>query len=162
MATITNKLATQVLQKAFDNSKVGEGTLKKQESPFHEMLENAKENFDFADALGIRSDQSSLGGKAQVTSAEQIPFEGGEEGFRRFETTNGEKLMNLLGDFNQQQTHMDTVINEVLYGGKKFSNQELLVIQAHVFRVAQMTEMTVKSVELAVSSFKGVMNTQIQ
>ena len=45
---------------------------------------------------------------------------------------------------------------------KKFSNQELLAIQAHVFHVAQMTELTVKSVELAVSSFNGVMNTQIQ
>lgn len=162
MVDVTNKLAGKVLQKAFENSQTQNQPGVNGESPFQDMLNSMKEDVNFAEILGVTDNKIMPNGKAQTMSAESISFKGSEEGFARFENSTGEKFMNMLSDFNQQQTQMDGLINEVMYGGKKFSNQELLAIQAHVFHVAQMTELTVKSVELAVSSFKGVMNTQIQ
>jgi len=71
-------------------------------------------------------------------------------------------VVDLLGDVNKGQMQMDSMVNQILYSGKKFSNQELLCIQAHVFHFAQMTELTVKVAEQGVSSVKSVLNTQIQ
>jgi len=163
MSVVTNKLATQVLQKAVENSQVENKPLQNGQSEFYNMLQNTGEEMGFAEVLGITPENQLLpNGQTQAISAEAIPFDATGEGLKRFEPTGGEKILDMLSDFNQQQMHMDNLVNEVLYGAKKFSNQELLAIQAHVFHVAQMTELTVKSVELAVSSFKGVMNTQIQ
>lgn len=163
MTEISSKLASQVLEKAFTNSQAegGAAGANPETSPFSEMLQDTMTNMDLSDILGTKDNLILPKGQAEAISAEGIPFDS-KEGFDRFEVNGGDKLLNMLGDFNQQQMHMDNLVNDVLYGNKKFSNQELLAIQAHVFHVAQMTELTVKSVELAVSSFKGVMNTQIQ
>jgi len=67
----------------------------------------------------------------------------------------------MLSEVNKGQMQMDSLVNHVLYSGKKFSQQELLVVQAHVFHYAQMTELTVKVAEQGVSSFKSVMNTHV-
>jgi hypothetical protein len=72
------------------------------------------------------------------------------------------KVVDMLGDVNKGQMQMDSLVNHVLYSGKRFSNQELLVIQAHVFHFAQMTELTVKVAEQSISSVKSVLNTQVQ
>lgn len=160
MTIVTDKLATQVLQKAFENTGTQSAPVQSETSPFQQLLENTWEDVGLSDMLGGKNPTLQQGA-TQAVSASEIPFNT-EEGMRRIQPEGQETLVKMLADFNQQQTHMDSMVNEILYGGKKFSNQELLAIQAHVFHVAQMTEMTVKSVELAVSSFKGVMNTQIQ
>lgn len=162
MSTIASKLATQVMQKAVESTQSEAKPLNNStQSSFSEMLQNTGEEMAFADLLGLSPNQLLPGGETQALSAETIPFDSSEMG-QAFQPGGGEKVLDMLADFNQQQMHMDNLVNDVLYGKKRFSNQELLAIQAHVFHVAQMTELTVKSVELAVSSFKGVMNTQIQ
>jgi hypothetical protein len=74
----------------------------------------------------------------------------------------GERILDMLGEVNKGQIQMDSIVNHILYSGQKFSSQELLVIQAHVFHFAQMTELTVKVAEQGVSSLKSVFNTQVQ
>lgn len=161
MTVIAEKLAAQVVQKAVENTQAEAKPLANNgQSSFAELLQNTGEEMGFAEMLGM-NDSQSLSGQTQALSAESIPFDGNGNG-NPFEPAKGQKFVDMLADFNQQQMHMDNLVNDVLYSGKKFSNQELLAIQAHVFHVAQLTELTVKSVELAVSSFKGVMNTQIQ
>jgi len=162
MTVIADKLAAQVVQKAVENSQVQNQPQQNSTSPFAEMLQQTGEGMGFADMLGMTDNQLLPNGQAQAVSAESIPFDMSQNEVSQVEPSGGQKITEMLSDFNQQQMHMDNLVNEVLYGGKKFSNQELLAIQAHVFHVGQMTELTVKTVELAVSSFKGVMNTQIQ
>ena len=159
--TVTNKLATQVLQKAYENSAAQGPSQPQGQSAFQDMMQNTQEAFDFADAVDLGSNQVP-DGKVQAMSAENIPFKISDGAAQNFEPSGGQKVVGMLSDFNGQQMHMDNLMNEILYGEKKFSNQELLAIQAQVFHVAQMTEMTVKAAELTVTSFKGVMNTQIQ
>lgn len=160
--TVTSKLATQVVQKAFENSASQSTPATQGQGSFHDMLQNAQETFDFADIMGVEDYKMMPDGKTQAMSATEIPFEFSEEAGKQVQPSGGEKVTDMLADFNEQQLQMDRLVNEVLYGEKKFGNQELLAVQAHIFHVAQMTEMTVKAAELTVSSFKGVMNTQIQ
>ncbi len=160
--TVTNKLATQVLQKAFENSQTQTTPLTQGQGAFQDMLQNTQEAFDFAEMLNAGGNQMVPDGRVQAMSASEIPFQVSEGTGSAFEPGSEKKFVDMLSDFNQQQNHMDHLVNEIMYGEKHFGNQELLVIQAHIFHVAQMTEMTVKAAELTVSSFKGVMNTQIQ
>lgn len=160
--TVTNKLATQVLQKAFENSQTQNTPLAQGQSQFQDMLQNAQETFDFAEMAGLGGNQLVPDGQVQAMSADAIPFQVSDGAGVAFQPGGGDKFVDMLSRFNEQQNHMDHLVNEILYGAKNFSNQELMAIQAHVFHVAQMTEMTVKAAELTVSSFKGVMNTQIQ
>lgn len=162
MTVIADKLASQVVQKAIENSQVQNQPQQNSTSGFAEMLQETGEGMGFADMLGATDNQLLPNGPSQALSADSIPFDMSQNEVTQVEPSGGQKLTEMLSEFNQQQMHMDNLVNEVLYGGKKFSNQELLAIQAHVFHVGQMTELTVKTVELAVSSFKGVMNTQIQ
>ncbi|MDP2599977.1 MAG: hypothetical protein Q8P84_04490 [Deltaproteobacteria bacterium] len=162
MTVIADKLATQVVQKAVENSQVQNQPQQNSTSAFADMMQEMGGGMGFADMLGMTDNQLLPNGQAQAISAESIPFDMSQNEVSQVEPAGGQKITEMLSDFNQQQMHMDNLVNEVLYGGKKFSNQELLAIQAHVFHVGQMTELTVKTVELAVSSFKGVMNTQIQ
>lgn len=159
--TVTSKLSSQVLKKAMENA-LPSPAQQTSGQPFHELLQSTQEAYDFADMLGVGDHQLLPDGRAQALSAETIPFDFSSGAEQKFAPGGGEKIVSMLADFNEQQMHMDGLINEILYGKKRFSNQELLAIQAHVFHVAQMTEMTVKAAELTVSSFKGVMNTQIQ
>ncbi|MDO8526544.1 MAG: hypothetical protein Q7T03_02530 [Deltaproteobacteria bacterium] len=163
MTVVGAKLATQVVKKAMENSQseAAKPLQNGQGSSFQEMLQNTGEEMGFADMLGIETEMKP-GGQSQAISAQAIPFDADGAAQNHSAPSGGDKVVSMLADFNQQQTHMDGLVNEILYSNKKYSNQELLAIQAHVFHVAQMTELTVKSVELAVSSFKGVMNTQIQ
>lgn len=161
--TVTSKLGSEVLKKAMENSLSPEKAMQQPgASPFQDLLQSTQEAYDFADLLGAGDYQLLPDGRAQVISAETIPFDMSQGAEQKFAPTGGEKIVNMLADFNEQQMHMDSLINEILYGEKRFSNQELLAIQVHVFHVAHMTEVTVKAAELTVTSFKGVMNTQIQ
>jgi hypothetical protein len=67
----------------------------------------------------------------------------------------------MLSEVNKGQLQMDSMVNEILYSGKKFGNQELLAIQAHIFQFAQMTEMTVKVAEHGIGSVRTVLQTQM-
>ena len=162
---ISAKIASQALTKAFENSQAetSKAPAAQGGNNFSEMLGQADAHAQIMDILGVEQKSQILpGGKVNSLSAADIPLEQGMQSVNPPNSTGGEKVMSMLSDFNNQQSQMDLLVNQIMYGDKKFSNQELMAIQAHVFHIAQMTEMTVKSVELAVSSFKGVMNTQIQ
>jgi len=158
---VVTKLNKQALDKAIDKS------LDKANGPggssFKDMFNEISSGQDFADKIGID-------GNAQVDPTVHMESLGGEGfSFTPDESATsigkpdaGEKVVDMLGEVNKGQMQMDSLMNHVLYSGKKFSNQELLVIQAHVFHFAQMTELTVKVAEQSVSSVKAVLNTQVQ
>jgi len=98
----------------------------------------------------------------KVLGGESINFDASQETFGIGEPNTSQKLVDLLGEVNKGQIQMDSLVNNILYSERKFSNQELLCIQAHVFHFAQMTELTVKIAEQGVTSIKGVLNTQVQ
>lgn len=164
MSEITSKIASQALTKAIENTaKETRQISPNQEGSFHQMLQNADQEYGrFMNVMEMGENQLLPKGNIEAISAEGVSLDSGAAG--QFDTGSdaGRKVVQMLEDFNHNQVQMDNLMNHVLYSEKRFSNQELLAIQAHVFHLAQMTELTVKSVELAVSSFKGVMNTQIQ
>ena len=161
MADIAGKIATQAITKAVEKSQEGTQAPKATGDAFSKMLQNAQGDFDFANMLGVGNNKALPTGKVESLSAEGIPFDAKTVTHAEGSTA-GQKVVGMLSDFNQQQSQMDTLVNQILHSEKKFSNQELLAIQSHVYHLAQMTELTVKSVELGVTSFRGIMNTQVQ
>lgn len=160
--TVIGKLSTEALGKAVMKS---DETIApaSQGSSFKDMLAEMDSGADFANTLGI-------GNEPDISPASNLSTIGGDgvsftpaEGMTNLSSPQAsEKVLDLLGEVNKGQMQMDSLVNHVLYSGKKFSNQELLVIQAHVFHFAQMTELTVKVTEQAVSSVKSTLNTQVQ
>lgn len=160
---VVSKLNTEALGKAVVRSdettrSVGQGT------PFQEMLTQMDSGLDFAQGLGMGNldqDPSPLG-QMQSLGGDAVAFSPVEDVSNLSSPEASDKVLDMLGEVNKGQIQMDSLVNHVLYSGKRFSNQELLVIQAHVFHYAQMTELTVKVAEQGVSSVKSVLNTQVQ
>ena len=158
---VTNNLATKVLQKAFENTKVQNQTPQSGQGNFSDLLKNAQESIDLPKSLGIGENRFVSNASAEALSADQIKVDA-ESVATQFQKSDSSPLVDMLSDFNSSSHRMDTMMNDVILSGRKYSNQELLVMQAQIFHMAQEVELTVKVAELGVSSFKGVMNTQIQ
>jgi len=158
---IISKLSTDALNKAVTKS---EGAVRpaEQSSSFKQILDNTDVGFAFAEQLGITDSPLSTTGSMQSLSGESVSFSAGEAVASKDAPGTTQKLVDLLSEVNKGQMQMDSLVNNILYSGRRFSNQELLVIQAHVFHFAQMTELTVKVAEQGVSSVKAVLNTQVQ
>lgn len=156
---IVSKLSSEALEKAVKKSDVDP---LRGGSSFKDILNNVESGKVFAEELGIGQDITAPTTNLQSLGGQDISYKPGDEvvGISRPETT--KTIVDLLGEVNQGQMQMDSLVNSVLYSEKRFSNQELLVIQAHVFHFAQMTELTVKVAEQGVSSVKSVLNTQVQ
>lgn len=160
MNPIAAKAGTQALTKAIDkaehlNKPLSSGT------GFKDLLNNMQSATEFADMVGIRSNSIDPTGNMKSLSAGEVgftPVEGVSE-------TGGpdvsRKVVDMLSDVNHGQMQMDSMINQILYSDRKFSNQELLAVQAHVYHYAQMAELTVKIAEHGISSTKQVLNTQV-
>jgi len=159
--SVVGKLNAQALKKAVEksNNEAG-GTGASQ--PFSQVLQDASSGGnDFANMLGI-GETSPTDNGLDAMSAESISFDpmtnitevGAPEG--------SSKVLHMLSEVNKGQNQMDSLVHHVMYSGKRFNNQELLVIQAHVFHFAQMAELTVKVAEQGVSSVRTVLNTQVQ
>lgn len=134
-----------------------------QGSSFKDTLSAMEDSTNFANMIGMDPGQDiSPAAQMQTLEADAIEFTPTQETTSLSKPEASEKILDMLGEVNKGQMQMDSLVNHVLYSGKKFSNQELLVIQAHVFHFAQMTELTVKVAEQGVSSVKSVLNTQIQ
>lgn len=159
---ILEKLSTEAITKAASKS-AGTPTSASQGPSFKDILTSMDSGADFANMLGIGDSQvSSLTSGMEVLSGEGIPFVPHQDAVSLSGPETSEKVLDMLGEVNKGQMQMDNLVNHILYSGQKFSNQELLVIQAHVFHFAQMTELTVKVAEQGVSSVKSVLNTQVQ
>lgn len=162
---IVSQLNSSALGKAVGNSE-GISKVAQQEQSggsFKEILAQMDSGADFAADLGLAGKQD-IAPTTQMASlgGENISFTPTEQATEVGKPEASEKIIDMLGEVNKGQMQMDSMVNHILYSGRKFSNQELLVIQAHVFHFAQMTELTVKVAEQGVSSVKAVLNTQVQ
>lgn len=134
-----------------------------QGSSFKDMLAQMDSGMEFAEQVGANSNTNMMPvEQMQSLEGNNVQFAVGTDMIADNKSTSSQKVLDMLGEVNKNHMQMDSVVNHILYSGKKFSNQELLVIQAHVFQFAQMTELTVKVAEHGVSSVKAVLNTQVQ
>jgi len=160
---ILSKLSSEALGKAVTKSEGAVSAIQPQGSSFKDIFNQIDTTGQsFAESLGIGNATIDPTGNMQSLTGNGINFKPGEEAVGVGKPDSTQKVVDLLGDVNKGQMQMDSMVNQILYSGKKFSNQELLCIQAHVFHFAQMTELTVKVAEQGVSSVKSVLNTQIQ
>ncbi|OGQ21556.1 MAG: hypothetical protein A3I05_03385 [Deltaproteobacteria bacterium RIFCSPLOWO2_02_FULL_44_10] len=159
---VVGKLNAEALSKAVEKSNVAAQDQTKANG-FQEALSAAENSgTEFANMLGYGNTDITPTNKMEIISADLVDYNPTQQ-VPSYEAPQGsEKLVDLLGEVNKGQMQMDSLVNHILYSGKRFSNQELLVVQAHVFHFAQMTELTVKLAEHGVSSFKQVTNTQFQ
>lgn len=72
----------------------------------------------------------------------------------------GEGLKKILAGVMDGQNQLDQIIAKAA-SGKQFSNQELLAMQAGVYKFSQELELTSKVVEKATSGVKQTMQTQV-
>ena len=75
-------------------------------------------------------------------------------------TTKESGLKSLLNQVVQGQNKLDDII-KMATSGKTYGNQELLAIQASVYKFSQELELTSKVVEKATSGVKQTMQTQV-
>jgi len=162
MDPIYGKLATQAINQAAEKSAKDVKPLDGGESPFKQMLDSMSSGPEMMDALGIGKEPAAGSTSANAISAADFQFDPAQTKVGLEEPKGIEKIVDMLSEVNKGQMQMDNMVNEILYSGKRFSNQELLAIQAHVFHFAQMTELTVKVAEHGVTSVKSVLNTQVQ
>jgi hypothetical protein len=66
----------------------------------------------------------------------------------------------LFANIERGQATMDKLVNGAL-GGKNFSNQELLQLQAGMYKYSQELDLTSKVVEKATSGLKDTLKTQV-
>ncbi len=157
------KLNSQALGKAVNQADGLQKPVKQGGGSFKEMLNRVDTGTDFAELMGIGgSTDVNPTAKMQALGGEGVNYMPDEAVTQVADPGASEKVVDMLGEVNKGQMQMDSLVNHILYSGKKFSNQELLVVQAHVFHFAQMTELTVKVAEQGVSSVKSVLNTQVQ
>ena len=155
------KLSTEALTRAVTKSE-NLGTPQPGGSSFKDVLTKMDAGTDFAGRMGMSSGAVEPNGSMQALSAQGVNFAPDAA----VQASNGPgmsgKVVNLLSEVNKGQMQMDSMVNQVLHSDKKFSNQELLAIQAHVYHYAQMAELTVKVAEHGTTSVKQVLNTQVQ
>lgn len=161
---VLSKLSSEALGKAITKS---EGAIQPldqggQGSSFKEIMAQMDTGADFAEMMGVGNTTIDPSGGLQSVAGNSFQFSPGESAVGLEKPDSSQKVVDMLGEVNKGQMQMDSMVNQILYSGKKFSNQELLCIQAHVFHFAQMTELTVKVAEQGVSSVKSVLNTQVQ
>ena len=160
---IVSKLSSEALGKAVTKSEGSIQPLEKSGQSFKDIMTEMDSGSAFADSLGVSKDMTiDPTGNVQSISGTGFEFKPGEEVTGLGKPDTSQRVVDMLGEVNKGQMQMDSMVNQILYSGKKFSNQELLCIQAHVFHFAQMTELTVKVAEQGVTSVKSVLNTQVQ
>jgi hypothetical protein len=69
-------------------------------------------------------------------------------------------ISGLFSNIERGQATMDKLINGAM-GGKNFSNQELLQLQAGMYKYSQELDLTSKVVEKATSGLKDTLKTQV-
>ncbi len=159
---VVSQLNSSALNKAVGNSQGVADAAQKNGSSFAEIMNKIDSGSEFADQLGMLDKSIAPTENMQALNGDGVSFTPTDQVTEVGKPEASQKLIDMLGEVNEGQMQMDSLVNNILYSGKKFSNQELLVIQAHVFHFAQMTELTVKVAEQGVSSIKAVLNTQVQ
>jgi hypothetical protein len=134
-------------------------------SSFQDVLSGAENQLDMNEltsSLGVDvSDLSSSVGQFQAIPAESVNFDPSTMEVGSSSGNHTDKVVDMLSEVNKGQMQMDNMLNNILYSGKKFSNQELLVMQAQIHHFSEMTELTVKVAEQAVNNIRQIQNTQV-
>ena len=159
---VVSQLNSSALGKAVGNSQGATDAAQKGKSNFADIMKKIDSGTEFADQLGMLNKSITPTENMKSLNGDAVSFAPTDQVTEVGRPEASAKLLDMLGEVNEGQMQMDSLVNHILHSGKKFSNQELLVIQAHVFHFAQMTELTVKVAEQGVSSVKAVLNTQVQ
>jgi len=165
MVDAASKMSAKVIQKAVKDvaNEPRFTNLPQDGSPFQNMLDNLSSGQEFAGALGVGNENIGLPSSGvNAISAADMPINQANFVTGTSDVNGIDKVVDLLSEVNNGQMQMENMVNQILYSGKRFSNQELLAIQAHVFHFAQITELVVKAADQGVSSVKAVLNTNIQ
>lgn len=160
--SIEAKLGKAALDRAMQNSSGSMSPSQSTTNSFQNVLESQTAGQEMVDMLGMGQTEISPAASMQSIDANAINIDPASVNVGLETPQGGRKIVQMLSEVNKGQMQMDTMVNQILYSGKRFSNQELLAIQAHVFHFAQMTELTVKVAEQGVSAVKNIQNTQIQ
>jgi hypothetical protein len=70
-------------------------------------------------------------------------------------------VMSMVANLEKGQVHIDKLINGGISGGKSMSNQELLSMQAGMYKYTQELDLCSKVVEKATSGLKDTLKTQV-
>jgi hypothetical protein len=161
MDIVLGKVGTQTVGQAVGDaaSSTSKG------SSFQDALAGAGNELDMnelSSSLGVPTEDLSSGmGQFQAISAENVTMDPTKLQVGTTNASGADKVVDMLSEVNKGQMQMDNLLNDVLYSGKKFSNQELLVIQAQIHHFSEMTELTVKVAEQAVNNIRQIQNTQV-
>ena len=155
------KLNSQALTKAVTKAE-GQNKPLRGGTAFKDMLNNMQSATEFAEKLGVTSNNIDPTGNMRSLPGTDVAFTPVDTVTEVGDPQVSKKVVDMLSEVNQGQMQMDSMINQILYSGKKFNPQELLAIQAHVHHYAQMAELTVKVAVHGISSVKQVLNTQVQ
>ncbi len=107
----------------------------------------------FDQVMNQMMDQNAEMGKTESMQATEV-------GQVDMSISRGNSIKDVLNGIVEGQHKVDKIMDMAL-SGKKFSPQELMVIQTGVYRFTQELELTSKVVEQAVSGIKTTMNTQV-
>lgn len=162
--TIEMKLSQAALNKVIQNSSADSQPFANSSgsSSFKEVMEAQLSGAEMSNMLGMDNMDISPGSSMQAINANAIQLDTANMNIGLESPEGSQKIVQMLSQVNEGQLQMDSMVNQILYSDKRFSNQELLAIQAHVFNLAQMTELTVKVAEQGVNSIKTIQNTQVQ
>ena len=156
-AKVIDQAVNQVTKQQQFNGTSGEN------SPFKQMLDSIGSGEQMASDLGMKNQNVGLpSSNMNAISGVGMNIDTTSVNTGVADPNGTQKIVDLLSEVNNGQMQMENMVNQILYSGKRFSNQELLAIQAHVFHFAQITELVVKAADQGVSSLKSVMNTNIQ
>ncbi len=70
-------------------------------------------------------------------------------------------MSSMMANLEKGQAHIDKLINGGISGGKSMSNQELLSMQAGMYKYTQELDLVSKVVEKATSGLKDTLKTQV-
>lgn len=135
------------------------GQKKTQPSKFDQALETTKSQASTR-THGVNEIQKAE--KAAQTekarSATQVTDPNKVQGKQKVETSLG--VQKMFRDIEHGQNQMEAVLREAM-SGRKFNPQELLALQAGVYRYAQELELASKVVEKATTGVKDTLKTQV-
>jgi hypothetical protein len=160
------KISSEILKVATDSaSKGATGSVGNNptEQTFQEVMSQMGSQEDLGATLGMHPhDMNSQGEPFKAMSAEGIDPLPEWLSVGPTDTTGTEMAADMLTNLNQSHMKMEQMFDKLAYGSDKFSMQELLAMQAHMYMWSQEIELGVKIASEGVSSLRSLLNTQVQ
>jgi hypothetical protein len=106
-----------------------------------------------------KTDKAALN-KVNGANSQQLTARGAEPVNGKAETQKGNMMTSMVDSLEKGQVNLEKLI-EAGASGKKFSNAEMLSLQASMYKYTQELDLTSKVVEKATSGLKDVVKTQV-